>query len=111
MTPIKLMVTWHERPMGTAEACEAAQKRILGVFSQWNMPDDLKVLQFLVRMGEYRGFMVIETDNVLSVHKSTSAFPAFQFKVDVVADIQPAVNAEVEAIVWRDGVKVSPPFV
>ena len=32
---MKYMVTWNERPMGSAEAYEAAQKRILGVFSQW----------------------------------------------------------------------------
>jgi hypothetical protein len=60
---MKYMVTWNERPMGSAEAYEAAQKRILGVFSQWKMPDNLKVHQFLVRVGEYGGFMCLETDD------------------------------------------------
>jgi muconolactone delta-isomerase len=107
---MKYMVTWNERPMGSAEAYEAAQKRILGVFSQWKMPDNLKVHQFLVRVGEYGGFMCLETDDLTSIHKLTSAFPAFQFKVDPVLDIQTAVAAEVEVIVWRSGVQLSSPF-
>jgi hypothetical protein len=90
---------------------EAAQKRILGVFSQWKMPEKLKIHQFLVRVGEFGGFMLIETDDILAVQKLTSAFPAFQFKVDAVVDIEPAVGAEVEAIIWRDSVKMQPPFV
>jgi len=107
---MKFMVTWNERPMGSAADYEAAQKRILGVFSQLQMPEQLKIEQFLVRVGEYGGFMLVETDDVLAMHKLTSTFPAFQFRVDVVIDIQPAVGVEVEAIVWRDGVKVQPPF-
>ena len=107
---MKFMLTWHERPMGSAQDYEAAQKRILGVFSQWKMPETLKVHQFLVRVGEFGGFMLIETEDMLAVQKLTSAFPAFQFRVDAVVDIEPAVSAEVEAIVWRDGVKLQPPF-
>lgn len=107
---MKFMVTWNERAMGSASDYEAAQKRILGVFSQWKMPEALKIHQFLVRVGEYGGFMLVETEDILALHKLTSTFPAFQFKVDVVVDIQPAVGAEVEAIIWRDGVKVQPPF-
>jgi hypothetical protein len=75
------------------------------------MPEKLKIHQFLVRVGEFGGFMLIETDDILAVQKLTSAFPAFQFKVDAVVDIEPAVGAEVEAIIWRDSVKMQPPFV
>ena len=99
---MKYMITWHERPMGSALDYEAAQKRILGVFSQWKMPESLVIQAFLVRIGEYGGFMLVETDNVLDIHKLTSAFPAFQFKVDAVVDIGPAVGVELEAIAWRD---------
>ena len=99
---MKYMVTWHERPMGSALEYEAAQKRILGVFRHWQAPESLRIEQFLVRLGEYGGFMLVETDDALALHKLTSAFPAFSFRVDPVLDIQPAVAAELEAIAWRD---------
>jgi hypothetical protein len=50
---MKFMISWEERPMGTVEAYEAAQKRILGVFSQWKVPETKKVQQGLVRVGSY----------------------------------------------------------
>ncbi|MHB2165652.1 DUF3303 domain-containing protein [Alsobacter sp. R-9] len=107
---MKFMLTWHERPMGTAVAYEEAQKRILGLFSQWPMPESLKIHQFLVRVGEYGGFMLVETDDLAALHKVTSVFPAFQFRLDAVVDVQEAVATEVEAITWRDSVKLAPPF-
>jgi muconolactone delta-isomerase len=108
---MKFMISWEERPMGTADAYEAAQKRILGVFSQWKVPETMKVQQFLVRVGSYGGYMLVETDDALAIHKAASTFPAFQFRVEVVADIEPAVGVEVEAIMWRDELKLGPPFV
>ena len=35
-----------------------------------------------------------------------SAFPAFKFRVEAVLDIMDAVGVELEAIAWRDFVKV-----
>ena len=99
---MKYMVTWHERPMGSATEYEAAQKRILGVFSQWKMPEGLAIQAFLVRVGEFGGYMLVETDNPLDLHRLTSTFPAFQFKVEPVVDIGPAVGVELEAIAWRE---------
>ena len=99
---MKYMVTWHERPMGSAHEYETAQKRILGVFQHWKPPESLRIEQFLVRLGEYGGFMLVETDDALALHKLTSTFPAFTFRVDPVLDVQPAVGAEMEAIAWRD---------
>ena len=49
------MVTWHERPMGSALEYEAAQKCIPGVFRHWQPPASLRIEQFLFRVGEYDG--------------------------------------------------------
>ena len=102
---MKYMVTWHERPMGSAADYENAQKRILSVFKQWKPPESIKIIQFLVRVGEYGGFMLVETESPAAIQKMTSTYPAFQFRVDPVLDVHDAVTAELEAITWRDSVR------
>jgi hypothetical protein len=102
---MKYMITWHERPMGSATDYEQAQKRILSVFKQWKPPESVKIIQFLVRVGEYGGFMLIETDSPAAIHRLTSTYPAFQFHVDPVLDVNDAVAVEIEAITWRDAIR------
>ena len=104
---MKYMVTWNERPQGSALEYENAQKRILGLFRQWEMPADFSLLAFVVRVGEYGGHMLIETADALALHRMCSAFPAFAFEVRPVIDIQDAVGAELEAIAWRDSVQTA----
>lgn len=103
---MKYVISWHERPQGSALEYENAQKRILGVFRHWQMPDSLEVHQFVVRVGDFGGYMVVETDDLAAVHRLTSTFPGFRFRVETVLDIQDAVTAEVEAIEWRESVAV-----
>lgn len=102
---MKYMLTWSERPAGSAADYEAAQKRVLQLFSAWQMPKSLTFHQFLVRVGEFGGYAVIETDTPADIHKLTSAFAVFQFRVDAVMDVMDAVAAESEVITWRDSVK------
>jgi hypothetical protein len=59
--------------------------------------------QFLVRVGEFGGCAVIETDVPTDIHQLTSAFAVFRFRVEPVMDVMDAVAAESEAITWRDG--------
>jgi hypothetical protein len=99
------MVTWWERPGGSATDYEEAQKRVLQLFSAWAMPESLTFHQFLVRVGEFGGYAVIETDDPASIHKLTSAFAVFQFRVEPVLDVMDAVAAEAEVIAWRDSVE------
>lgn len=106
---MKHVITWHERPMGSAIDYEAAQKRILSVFKHWKFPESIKVLQFLVRVGEFGGVMVIESTDSAAIQKMTSSFPAFEFRVDHVLDIQDAVAAEIAAITWRDKLRLTDP--
>jgi len=58
---MKYVVTWRERPQGSPEAYENAQKRILQIFSDYEMPSTVNVLQFVVRIGSWSGYMVLET--------------------------------------------------
>ncbi len=101
---MKYVLTWWERPGGSHADYEAAQKRVLNVFQQWEMPESLNIHQFLVRVGEFGGYAVVETEDVFDIHKLTTAFAVFQFRFEPVLDVMDAVAAEVEAIAWRDSV-------
>jgi muconolactone delta-isomerase len=103
---MKYVVSWNERPHGSAIEYENAQKRILGTFQHWQMPESIDVQQFLVRVGDYGGYMIVETDDAKALQKLTSSFPAFQFRVESVLDISEAVPVELEAIAWRDSVRM-----
>lgn len=99
---MKYLINWNERPQGSAIEYENAQKRILELFQHWEMPSEVKMHAFVVRVGDWGGSMLIETDDPLTVHKACSTFPALQFDVYQVIDIQDAVRVELEAIKWRD---------
>ena len=75
---------------------------MLGVSQQWEMPASLKIQQFLVRVGEFGGYAVLETDALSDVHRLTSAFAVFQFRVEPVLEAMDAVAVEAAAIAWRD---------
>lgn len=102
---MKYMITWSERPQGSAMEYENAQKRILEVFGQWKAPDNLKIELFVVRVGEWGGHMLVDCDDPLAVHKACSTFPAFVFQAHPVVPVEDAVRVELEAIAWRDGLK------
>ena len=101
---MKYMITWNERPMASAADYEGAQKRIMAVFKEWKVPETVKVLHFLVRAGDWGGFMLVETDDFPAVHGMTTTWAAFEFRVDAVLDIQDAVAAQLEVMAWRDSI-------
>lgn len=101
---MKYVLTWWERPGGSHADYEAAQKRVLSVFQKWQMPESLKFHQFLVRVGEFGGYAVVETDDLAELEKATTIFAVFQFRVEPVLDVMDAVAAQAEGIAWRDSV-------
>jgi hypothetical protein len=105
---MKYVLTWWERPGGSYADYEAAQKRVLNVFQPWEMPESLVIHQFVVRVGEFGGYMVLETDNVADVQKLTTTFAVFQFRLEPVMDVMDAVAAEDEGIAWREANASSP---
>lgn len=100
----KYVATWWERSGGSAAEYEQAQKRVLGLFQQWQMPEQVTFHQFLVRIGEFGGYAVVETEDPAALHRLTTAFAVFQFRIEPVLDVVDAVAAESEAIAWRDSV-------
>ena len=102
---MKYMINWFERPQGSPVEYENAQKRILELFTQWTAPDDFTSEMFVVRVGDWGGYMLVDCDNPLTVHKVCSTFPAFAFEVRPVVPVMDAVRVELEAIAWRDGLK------
>ncbi len=105
---MKYVLTWWERPGGSYADYEAAQKRVLNVFQDWEMPESLDIHQFVVRVGEFGGYAVLETDNVADVQKLTTTFAVFQFRLEPVMDVMDAVAAEAEGIAWREENASSP---
>src|SRR2546422_3409248 len=102
---MKYMISWFERPQGSPMEYENAQKRILEVFTQWKAPDNFKIELFVVRVGDWGGYMLVDCDDPLTVHKFCSTLPAFVFEARPVVPVMDAVRVELEAIAWRDGLK------
>jgi hypothetical protein len=82
-----------------------AQKRILEIFTQWKPPANFKIELFVVRVGDWGGYMLLDCDDPAEVHKFCSTFPAFHCEVRPVIPVMEAVRVELEAIAWRDGLK------
>jgi muconolactone delta-isomerase len=99
---MKYVVTWWERSQGSPAEYEAAQKRVLELFQPWQKPESLTIHQFVVRVGEWGGYMVLETDDLAAIHELTTILPVFKFRVEPVIDVMDAIATEVEAIKWRD---------
>ena len=52
---MKYMITWNERPQGSAIEYEKAQQRILDVFRKWEKPDNFNIEMFVIRVGDWKG--------------------------------------------------------
>jgi Protein of unknown function (DUF3303) len=102
---MKYMITWNERPQGSPLEYENAQKRILEVFNPWKAPANFKIESFVIRVGDWGGYMLMECDDPLQVHKFCSMLPAFTFEARPVVPVADAIRVELEAMVYRDGLK------
>jgi hypothetical protein len=96
------MLTWWERPGDSYAEHEAAQKRILDIFEKWEIPESLTFHQFLVRVGEFGGYAVVETDDLAEIEKAIATYAVFQFRLEPVLDVADAVAAQAEGIAWRE---------
>jgi hypothetical protein len=99
---MKYVISWRERPAATFRDYEAAQERVLRIFNKdWKMPASFTVHQFVVRVGDYGGYMIVETNQPADIHYFTSVFAVLQFKVEPVVDVMDAVAVELQAIEYR----------
>jgi Protein of unknown function (DUF3303) len=104
-TPMKYILSWNERSQGSPIEYENAQKRILEVFTQWKAPPNFKIEMFVIRVGDWGGYMLLDCDDPLAVHKFCSMLPAFVFEARPVVPVMDAVRVELEAIAFRDELK------
>lgn len=98
---MKYVITWNERSQGSPKDYEKAQDRILEVFRQWKAPDNFKIEMFVVRVGDWGGYMLADCDDPLEVHKFCSMLPAFTFEARPVVPVMDAVRVELEVMEWR----------
>ena len=102
---MKYMLSWSERPQGSPTEYENIQTPILEVFTQWKAPDNFKIELFVIPVGDWVGYIPLDCDDPLAVHKFCSMLPAFVFEARPVVPVMDAVRVELEAIAFRDGLK------
>jgi hypothetical protein len=99
---MKYCISWRERPAASAREYELAHERVLQIFNKdYKLPSSFKVHQFVIRIGDYGGYMIIETDTPIDIHFFTSTFAVFEFKVEPVVDVMDAVAVELKAFEYR----------
>jgi hypothetical protein len=101
---MKYMITWTERSQGSPADYENAQKRILEVFLQWKAPENFKIEVFVIRVGDWGGYMLVDCDDPLTVHNFCSMLPSFVFEARPVVPVLDAVRAEQAAMAFRDAI-------
>jgi len=102
---MKYMISWNERTQGTPIEYENAQKRILDVFTQWEAPNGFNIEMFVIRVGDWGGYMLLDCDDPLAVHKFCSMLPSFEFQARPVVPVKDAVRVELEAIAFRESLQ------
>jgi hypothetical protein len=98
----KFVLRWDERPAAGTPEYEATQSRILQVFREWSTPEGLTIHQFVIRVGDWGGYMVFETDNLADIHFLSTALAGFTFQLEPVIDVMDAVAVELQAMEWRE---------
>lgn len=97
----KYVLRWDERPAAGTPEYEAVQSRILQVFREWSAPEGITIHQFVIRVGDWGGYMVFETDNLADIHFLSTALAGFTFQLEPVIDVMDAVEVELLAMEWR----------
>lgn len=98
----KYVLRWDERPAAGTPEYEETQSRILQVFREWSAPEGLTIHQFVIRVGDWGGYMIFETDDHLAdIHFLSTALAGFTFQLEPVIDVMDAVSVELQAMEWR----------
>jgi hypothetical protein len=70
----------------------------LQVFREWSTPEGFAIHQFVIRVGDWGGYMVFETDNLADVHFLSTDLAGFIFQLEPVIDVMDAVAAALWAM-------------
>ena len=106
---LKYMISWNERSQGSRPSSTkkpgSASVDCLSAVAR-KQPANFKIEMFVVRVGDWGGYMLLDCDDPLEVHKFCSMLPAFEFQARPVIPIEDAVRSELEVMAWRDGLKI-----
>jgi muconolactone delta-isomerase len=58
-----------------------------------------------LRVGDWGGYILMDSDDPLEIHKFCSMLPAFEFQARPVVPVADAIRVELEAMAWRDSLK------
>ena len=90
---MKYLVTWRERPTGSAAEYEAAQERVRAAYSAERLPGSLTFHHFVARVG-LGGYAVVETDEPDDLRYLRTVHGAVGFTVEPVEEGLDAVAAQ-----------------
>jgi hypothetical protein len=102
---MKYVISMTFRLNGSATENEAAQRRMLDLYSKWTPPASTTFHQFVARCDGAGAFSVVETDNPADLMDTTSKFgPLVDYQIYPVVDIAEAVRTSQEAIEFRESI-------
>jgi len=76
-------------------------------FTQWKAPDNFKIEMFVIRVGDWGGYMLLDCDEPLAVPQVLLDAAGLVFEARPVVPVMDAVRVELEAIAFRTGLRAS----
>ena len=102
---MKYMLTSNERRRAHRSNMRMRKSGYLRCLPNGRPPSNFKIELFVIRVGDWGGYMMLDCDDPLAVHKFCSMLPAFVFEARPVVPVMDAVRVELEAIAFRDELK------
>jgi hypothetical protein len=90
---------------GKASGSEAADKRIMQVFSKWRAPAGMEIKGHYAR-SDNGGFLIVDANSVLPLIESIAVYAVWlDYEVTPIIEISEAIPALERAFAWRDTVR------
>ncbi len=104
---MKYVIVSKLRPLGgSAKENEEAAPRILELLTKWTPPDSAKIEQWFTTLDGTGGFVVVETDDPVSLVEGASTFSTYyDMQVHPVVAFAEAVPAVQKGIEYRKSIR------
>ena len=78
---MKYVITWRERSAASFKDYEAAQERVAEDIQQrLENAREFYGAQIVIRVGDYGGYVIVETDSPTDIHYFASVFAVFRIQ-------------------------------
>jgi Protein of unknown function (DUF3303) len=102
---MKFVLAWTSRLNGSGKDNEATARRGLELFSKWQPPASMTILQFVGRVDGTGGFAVVETDNSADLLDGSGKFGTTnEFEIHPVVDVNEWVQSLQEGVEFRESI-------